>query len=214
MIRLYDFDLSGNCYKVRLLLAILGIEYERKNVDFFPGFEHRAAEFLAINRLGQLPVLEDDDLRLAQSQAILVYLARKHDASGNWYPLARPEITGQVQQWLSFAEGLTNTASAARLADGMDFDFDADAARKGAHRLFAVLDEHLWFQERQGHDWLVEGATPTVADIACFPYVMLSEEGGISRETYPAIRRWTDRIKRIPGFIVMPGIFPAVLGSQ
>lgn len=214
MIRLYDFDLSGNCYKARLLLAILGVEYERKNVDFFPGFKHRSPEFLAVNPLGQLPVLEDGDLRLTQSQAILVYIARKHDPSGRWYPLDSPEITGQVQQWLGFAEGLTATASAARLADGMGFDFDADAAREGAHRLFAAMDEHLWFQERQGHDWLVPGAAPTIADIACFPYVMLSEEGGISRETYPAIRRWTDRVKRIPGFVVMPGIFPAVLGSQ
>ena len=72
MIRLYDFDLSCNCYKVRLLLAILGVEYERKNVDFFPGLKHRSPEFLAVNPLGQLPVLEDGELRLAQSQAILV----------------------------------------------------------------------------------------------------------------------------------------------
>jgi len=77
-----------------------------------------------------------------------------------------------------------------------------------------VMDEHLWFQERQGQGWLVSGEAPTVADIACFPYVMLSEEGGIPRETYPAIRRWSDRVKRIPGFVVMPGIFPAILGSQ
>ena len=53
------------------------------------------------------------------------------------------------------------------------------------------------------------GAHPTIADVACFPYIMLSEEGGISRQDYPAIRRWCDRFKRIRGFIVMPGIFPA-----
>ncbi len=214
MLRLYDYDLSGNCYKARLLLAILGVDYERKNVDFFPGFKHREPEFLAINPLGQLPVLEDGDLRIAQSAAILVYIARRFDPSGLWYPLDTPDRTGQTQQWLGFAEGLTATASAARLADGMGFDFDADAARAGAHRLLAVMDEHLWFQERQGQGWLVSGEAPTVADIACFPYVMLSEEGGIPRETYPAIRRWSDRVKRIPGFVVMPGIFPAILGSQ
>ncbi|MDQ2066991.1 glutathione S-transferase family protein [Xinfangfangia sp. CPCC 101601] len=214
MIRLYDYDLSGNCYKVRLMLAILGLDYERKNVEFFPGKRHREPEFLAVNPLGQLPVLEDGDLRLTQSQAILTYLARAYDASGQWFPLDTPARTGQCLQWLGFADALTATASAARLADGMGFDFDGDAAREGAHKLFAVLDEHLWFHEREGHDWLVPGAAPTIADIACFPYVMLSEEGGIPREPFPAIRRWTDRVKRIPGFVVMPGIFPAILGSQ
>jgi glutathione S-transferase len=72
-----------------------------------------------------------------------------------------------------------------------------------------VLDEHLWFAEQEGQDWLCSTGHPTIADIACFPYVMLSEEGGINRLPYPAIRRWTDRVKRIPGFTVMPGIFPA-----
>lgn len=214
MIRLYDFDLSGNCYKVRLLLGILGVAYERKNIDFFPGGKHRAPEFLAINPLGQLPVLDDGDLRLTQSSAILTYIARKYDSTGQWFPLDTPSRTGEVQQWLSFAESLTATASAARLADGMNFDFDADAARAGAHRLLAVMDAHLWFREQEGEGWLVSGAHPTIADLACFPYVMLSEEGGISRETYPAVRRWCDRVKRIEGFTVMPGIFPAVLGSQ
>ncbi|PJE31073.1 glutathione S-transferase [Pseudooceanicola antarcticus] len=213
MIKLYDFDLSGNCYKVRLLLGILGLEFERKNVDFFPGFKHRAAEFLAVNPLGQLPVLEDGDLSLRDSHAILVYLASKYDGSGRWYPTGDAALLGEIQQWLSLAEGLTATASAARLAEGMDFDFDAEAARKGAYRLFDVLDEHLWFREREGSDWICAPAHPTIADLACFPYVMLSEEGGVSREDYPAIRRWTDRVKRIPGFSVMPGIFPAQLGS-
>ena len=74
---------------------------------------------------------------------------------------------------------------------------------------FRILDEHLWFGEQQGRDWICAAAHPTIADIACFPYIMLSEEGGISRQDYPAIRRWCDRVKRVKGFIVMSGVFPA-----
>lgn len=213
MITLHDFDLSGNCYKVRLLLGILGIDYTRRNIDFFPGMKHKAPEFLAINPLGQLPVLDDGDLRLRDSHAILVYLATRYDASGLWYPTGNPALLGEIQQWLSLADGLSATASAARLAIGMDFDVDLPRAQAGAHRLFAILDEQLWFNEAEGRDWLCSAPHPTLADLACFPYVMLSEEGGIPREDYPALRRWTDRVKRIPGFAVMPGIFPATLGA-
>ena len=107
-----------------------------------------------------------------------------------------------------FAGALTPTTSAARLREAFARNPDADRARSGAHRLFRVLDEHLWFAEQEGRNWLCGPGHPTIADIACFPGVMLSEEGGISRMPYPAIRRWTDRVKRIPGFVPMPGIFP------
>ena len=86
-------------------------------------------------------------------------------------------------------------------------DGAAPAARAGAHKLFRILDEHLWFAEREGQDFVASLDHPTIADIACFPYVMLSEEGGVFRKDYPAIRRWCDRFKRTPGFIVMSGIF-------
>jgi glutathione S-transferase len=111
--------------------------------------------------------------------------------------------------WLGFAENLTATAGAARLHDTLFYDCDIDRCRSGAHALLRVLDEHLWFGEQTGQDWLCGREHPTIADLACFPYVMLSEEGGISRLPYPAVRRWTDRVKRIPGFTPMPGIFPS-----
>ncbi|MSQ71684.1 MAG: glutathione S-transferase family protein [Betaproteobacteria bacterium] len=208
MIRLYDYQPSGNCYKVRLLLNILDIRYETVLVDFYPGKEHKSAAFLKINPLGQIPVMEDGDLRLRDAQAILVYLARKYDAKRTWYP-DEPELMGSIGMWLAFADALTATASAARLHDALFFELDAERCRAGAHRLFRILDEHLWFAEQDARDWIATRTLPTIADIACFPYVMLSEEGGISREDYPAIRRWTDRVKRIPGFIVMSGIFAA-----
>jgi glutathione S-transferase len=209
MIRLYDYELSGNCYKLRLLMSFLAIEYATVPVDFYPGRAHKSQWFLRLNPLGQLPVIDDDGVVLRDAQAILVYLASRYDPDGSWYPRQNPTLLGEISQWLAFADGITSTASAARLHDGMFYDLDVAAARAGAHRLFRILDEHLWFGEQEGRNWICAAADPTIADIACFPYVMLSEEGGISRQDYPAIRRWCDRFKRIKGFIVMPGVFPA-----
>jgi glutathione S-transferase len=208
-IKLYDYVLSVNCYKQRLMMSILDVPYQSVPVDFYPGWEHKGEAFRKINPLGHIPVIDDDGYVLRDAHAILVYLAAKYDPTGRWYPLADPELIGEVAQWMLFAEGTTNTASAARLHVNLGYDFDIEACRSGAHRLFRVLDEHLWFREQEGGDWLCSGDHPTVADIAVFPDVILSEEGGISRLDYPAIRRWTDRVKRTPGFEPMPGIFPA-----
>ncbi len=209
MITLYDYELSGNCYKIRLLLSILGIKYHSHTVEFYPAAEHKAPWFRQINPLGQLPVLQDDDYTLCDSQAIMVYLASRYDSGNSWYPRDDPQRLGSVSRWLAFADSITNSASSARLVEGFFYDFDAVACRAEAHRLFRILDEHLWFNAKSGHHWIVTGDSPTIADIACFPYIMLSEEGSISRQDYPAIRRWSDHVKRIPGFTVMPGIFPA-----
>ena len=204
---LHDFELSGNCYKVRLFLNILGKDYETRTVDFYPSREHKSPEFLQLNPLGQLPVIEDDGKVLRDAQAILTYLAVRYDRTGQWFPVSDPERLGDVAQWLAFADAITGTASAARLHDALYYELDIEGARAGAHWLFGILDEHLWFGENEKDDWIVPGVHPTIADIACFPYVALSEEGGISRQDYPAIRRWCDRVKRIPGFVGMSGIF-------
>jgi len=230
MITLYDYELSGNCYKIRLMMSLLRQDYQQHSIEFYPAAEHRGEAFLAINPMGELPALRvhktersaiqtedstdgddtpEEDFVLCDSNAILTFLAKRFDSSGHWLAGDQPERLAKMQQWLSFANEITATASQARLADGFFYEVNDAAARKGAHRLFRILDEHIWFQEQQEQDWLVAGAHPTIADIACFPYVMLSEEGGISRVDYPAIRRWCDRVKRLRGFIVMPGIFPA-----
>lgn len=214
MLELYDYPLSGNCYKVRLLLAMLGLEHTLTPINFYPDVEHKRPEFLALNPLGQLPLLRDGERLIRDAQAILVHLAVNYAPHSDWYPLHEPARLGEIQQWLAFADSLTATASAARLHDGFFYDINVEAARQGAHKLFRILDEHLWFQEQQGQQWLLHGQNATIADIACFPYVMLSEEGGISRADYPAIRRWGDRIKRLPGFEPMSGIFPAGPGQQ
>jgi glutathione S-transferase len=190
-------------------MSVLGIPFESVPIDFYPGREHKNPAFLKINPLGQLPVIDDDDFVLRDAQAILVYLASKYDPAGRWYPRTNAETVGEIQTWLAFADSLTATASAARLHDSLFYEADIEKCRAGAHALFRVMDEHLWFAEQESQDWLASRDHPSIADIACFPYVMLSEEGGISRLAYPAIRRWADRVKRIPGFILMPGIFNA-----
>lgn len=210
MIKLYDYELSGNCYKVRLMMSFLGLEHIPEMIDFYPGKQHKSEEFRKMNPLGQLPVIDDDGLVLRDAQAILVYLASKYDTSEKWYPRDEAAMLGQISQWLAFADGITGTSSAARLHDALFYtQIDANTARAGAHTLFRILDEHLFFAEEVGKGWLCPGDHPTIADVACFPYVMLSEEGGISRIDYPAIRRWCDRLKRIPRFTVMSGIFHA-----
>lgn len=211
MIRLYDYALSGNCYKVRLLLGWLRLDYEKVPIDFYPGFEHRSNAFLRINPLGQLPVIEDGAQIIRDAQAILVHLASAYDSEGKWYPVVQPARLGQIQVWLSFADSVTATCSAARLHDAMFFDIDIVRARAGANRLMRVLDEHLWFGEQEGQDWLCQGAHPTIADIACFPYVALSEEGGIYLDDFPAIQRWLDRFMRLDGFEPMAGMPPLPL---
>ena len=208
MITLYDYELSGNCYKVRLLLSMLGLEHRLESVEFYPSKLHKSDAFLRVNPLGQLPALTDDKLTLRDAQAILVYLASQYDKSGQWYPSANAKLVGEIQMWLSFADSLTGSISAARLHDLFFFDFDEEACRRRAHELLRILDEHLWMREKTGGKFLCDAAHPTVADIACFPYVMLSDEGGVSLSDYASVRRWTDRVKRIPGFIVMAGVFP------
>lgn len=217
MITLYDFVLSANCYKIRLFLGLLDIEYKTVAVDFYPGWEHKSEAFRRINPLGHIPVLDDDGYLLRDAHAILTYLASAYDPGRAWYPVDDARRLGEVAQWMAFAEGTANTASAARLHVNLGYDFDIDCARAGAHELFAVLDEHLWFRERETDElgdansgtgpWVASGNTPTIADIALFPDVALAEEGGVSLLDYPAVVRWTDRVKQIPGFTIMPGIF-------
>lgn len=103
MIRLYDYELSGSCYKVRLMLNFLGLEYESVPVDFV-NREHKNDALLALNPFGEIPILEDGDVRLRDAQAILVYLASRYDRTEKWYP-HDPASQGRIQQWLSTGGG-------------------------------------------------------------------------------------------------------------
>lgn len=206
--KLYDYELSGNCYKARLLLNFLNVPYERVSVDFFPGKEHKSAAFIQdINPLGQIPVLEDAGFLLRDAQAILTYIASKYDMEQRWYP-DDARLRGEIQIWFGVAGDITRTASAARLHDALGYkNFDVQACRREARDVFRILDDHLASRHMLGLQWLV-GSQPTVADIACFPYVALSTEGGISLDEFPAIRQWLWSFRSQKGFIGMAGIMP------
>lgn len=196
--KLHDLSLSGNCYKVRLLAALAGIPLDIVAVDFLAG-EHKRPPLIDLNPWGEIPILEDGDVVLRDSQAILVYLARRY-AGESWLP---GDATGMatVMQWLSTsANEIQNGPGAARLVDKFGYQLDkADTLRRAA-RILPLLDAHL-----ARHDWLALGH-PTIADCAVFPYVALAPEGGVSLADFPHIRQWIARIKALPGFVPMPGI--------
>lgn len=201
MIRLYDFELSGSCYKIRLLLNILKVSCERIPVDF-AGKEHKTERFLKLNPMGEIPVLEDGSVRLRDAQAILVYIARQYDRSNTWFPDA-PDSMGRIVQWLSFGGNELIAAAGARLVKMFGYPLDLPALQARAIASFRILDAHLSDRE------FLELGHPTIGDLACFPYVAMAGEGGIDLKAHPNLPRWIDRIRQIPGFIPMPGI-PAV----
>ncbi|KQS75445.1 glutathione S-transferase [Rhizobium sp. Leaf384] len=201
--RLYDYVLSPSCYKVRLMAALAGVSLELRPVDFHPGAEHRGPELLSLNPAGSLPILVDGDLVLTESSAILVYLAGK--AASQWLGRASPVDAAREQQWLSFSSRLTTSLGSARLHEMLLRPGDIGALQAAGIAALRELEAGLVEQRLQGRAFLVANA-PTVADIACFPYVALAPDGGISLDPYPAIRLWSRALRALPGFIEMPGI--------
>lgn len=194
---LYDLEPSGNCYKVRLLASLLGAPLEIVPVDFLGG-AHKRPDFLRLNPFGELPVLEEDGLVLRDSQAILIYLARRHGGEA-WLPsAARGEAL--VAQWLSTAANeVARGPNDARLHDKFGYALDVARARADADRLLAIMDAHL-----ATRDWLALDR-PTVADVACYPYLSVAHEGGVEVSGYVGVARWMERVRALPGYVGMPG---------
>ncbi len=204
MVTLYDFELSAACYSVRLLLGFLAETFETVPVDIYPGEDDRADWFRALSPEGVLPVLVDGEHTVVGSRAALLHLAATRPAAAAWHPVAAATA---IDDWIAVADRAAASAGVARWAVATGAAADLEVARRAAHAILRAVDEHLWFGERAGHDWLVAGTSPSLADIALFPDLALSEEGGVSRQDYPAIRRWIDRFRRLPGFVVMSGVF-------
>lgn len=199
MIKLYGHELSGNSYKAKLMLSLLGIDYQWIKVDLLSG-AHKQPEFLALNSFGQVPVLVDDNTILADAQAILVYLARQY-GSEQWLPVAA-EPMSRVIRWLSTTAGeIRQGPESARLYHLFNAtSINIERATQKSEFILTQLNNHL--AERE---WLELGH-PTIADIAVFPYVALAPDGKIGLEPYPHIQAWIERIKNFPGFIGMIGI--------
>ncbi|MFT8646515.1 glutathione S-transferase family protein [Gluconacetobacter sp.] len=196
--RLYDLDVSGNCYKVRLFAALSGTTLDLLPVDLAAG-AHHAPAFHALNPFDEVPVLEDGSLVLRDSQAILIYLAGK-SSDRSWWPEA-PADQARVAEWLSVAAGeIRNGPNAARLIRKFGYPLDMADALRWTNRLLPILESHLHAQ-----DWFALNR-PTIADCALFPYLALAPEGGIDLTPYPALRRWFGRVRALPNFIGMPGL--------
>ena len=195
-ITLYGFPLSGHAHRVALFLSLLGLPHEQVTVDL-PNRAQKQPAFLALNPFGQVPVIDDDGTIVADSNAILVYLATRYGDEG-WLP-RDPVPFAEVQRWLSVAAGqITAGPCAARLVTVFGAPLDHERAKTIAHGLFAILNAHL-----EGRTFLV-GDRPTIADVAGYSYIAHAPEGGVSLEPYPHIRAWLARIADLPGFVAMP----------
>lgn len=195
--KLYDLELSGNCYKVRLLAALAQIPFDIVPVDFLGG-AHKRPPLTDLNPWGELPVLVDGDRVLRDSQAILVYLAGRYGGA-SWWP-TEPALQAEIVQWLSTAANeIQHGPGAARLVDKFGYAIDKPDALRRAGRILGLLDAHL-----ATHDWLAV-SRPTIADCAVYPYVALAGEGGIDLSPCAHIGRWVARIKSLPGYLPMPG---------
>ena len=206
--KLYDYILSPSCYKVRLLAALTGIDLTLRPVDFHPGGEHKSDEIRALNPAGSIPILEDGALLLTESSAMLTYLATQaapQKAGKSWLGDGSPECSARIQQWLSFSHRLTTHLGGARLIEMVHGAGDLEACKSGGTTALRELEAGLFEQSIRGATFLA-GDQPTIADIACFPFVALAPDGAISLDPYPSIRLWMRAIRSLEGFIEMPGI--------
>lgn len=195
--RLYDNPVSGNCYKVRLFLSLIGKKYQSIHVDSVHG-ETKEHHFLAISPRGLIPVLEDSGIRIADSMAILVYLARRY--APEWLPES-PLVMARVMEWLAIAaDELQYGAALARRIKKLGVAGNLTQAQMHAENGLSLLDKRL-----ENHEWLSD-INPTIADIACYPYVALVPEGGVPLDPYPPILAWMERIRQLPGYVGMAGI--------
>ncbi|NVN11538.1 glutathione S-transferase family protein [Nguyenibacter vanlangensis] len=192
---LYNCPPSGNCYKVRLFAALAGIDLDIRDVDLVAG-AHKTPMFTALNPWQQVPVLEDGETVIWDSQAILVYLAEKHDKT-EWWP-SKPAVRARIVKWLSVsANEIQHGPADARLVKKFDSPLRYDDVVTASRKILPIIDRHL-----ADRVWLA-GEGPTLADCAAYPYLKLAPEGGVSLEAYPALRQWLGRIEALPGYITV-----------
>jgi glutathione S-transferase len=194
--KLYNVAYSGNSYKVRLLLAQLGIPCEIVEVDILKG-ESRTPEFLKINPNGRTPVLDDDGFILAESNAILAYLAQ----GTKLLPEDRKKF-GQVFQWLFFEQYshepfiATSRFWLQHKPDSAEKTALLASKRDGGWAALKVMEDHLAHNDFFAGDY-------SIADIALFAYTHVAAEGGFPLDDFPKIRGWIERVLEQPKFLPM-----------
>jgi glutathione S-transferase len=198
---LYGVELSGHTHRAVLLLEMLGLSYR-----FIPATAQlrQSPEFLQLNPLGQIPVLLDGSLVVPDSNAILVYLAKRYAADSQWLP-TDAIAAAKVQRWLSIAAGEIRYGPATARAKALwNAPGDRDGAIEIAERLLRFMETHLGEHARVSDRCFIAAEHPTIADLSCHPYVAHAPEGGISLAPYPAVRAWISRVEALPRFKPMP----------
>ncbi|VAW56380.1 Glutathione S-transferase, unnamed subgroup [hydrothermal vent metagenome] len=203
MIKLYGLDVSGNTYKAKLLMHFLGVNYQFLTLDISQQ-EHKSPAFLKLNPRGEFPVLEDDSHIIWDSQAILIYLARQYGALPEtrfWYPDSAAEIAN-ITQWLCVANNeIFQSLAKARSIIKFNHPGDLALAQKQGQAVLQWIEKHL------SHNHWLSNNMPSIADIACYPYIALCEEGKISLDSYSSIQQWLMRIQFLNNYIDMPGLY-------
>jgi len=195
-IKLYRHPLSGHAHRVEMLLNFLELPFESIDVDLVKR-AHKAPDYLAKNSMGQVPVIEDGDVTLADSNAIMVYLALRHDPLHRYYP-RDPLGIARVQRWLSLAAGeLAMGPGLLRKSALFRTPVDRTGPEALCKQLLQMLDDTL------GKQTFLVGDTLSIADLALYTYTAHAPEGGVSLEPYPALRAWLARIEALPRFVPM-----------
>jgi glutathione S-transferase len=198
MYKVYGDYNSGNCYKIKLMLALLGIEYEWVPVDLLGG-ETQTTAFLEKNPNGKIPVLElEDGTCLWESNAILNFLA-----DGSAYLPTEPRLRTQVLQWQFFEQYSHEPCIA--VARFIQFYLGLPEERlkeyrslhKAGYRALAVMERQL------GRTPFLVGDSFSIADIALYAYTHVAHEGGFDLLPYTSIRQWLNRVQQQPGYVGM-----------
>ncbi len=194
-ITLHGTRLSGHCHRAELLLLMLGLPYRYEES---PASVRQTPAFAQLNPLQQVPVLQDGEITLCDSNAILVYLAKRYAAGSQWLP-EEPLPAAQVQRWLSVAAGeVMHGPAVARMTVLWNYPADLARSHKIAERLLKFMDTHL-----EGRSFLAADHA-TIADLACYSYVAHAPEGRVSLAAYQSVQAWLRRVEALPNFQPMP----------
>jgi glutathione S-transferase len=195
-VKLYHFHLSGHAHRARLFLSLVGGPCQVAEVDLARA-EHKSPEFLKLNPFGQVPVLDDNGTVIPDSNAILVYVAKKLGRT-DWLP-EDPAGAARVQRWLSVAAGqIASGPAAARLITVFGAPYKADEVIARAHAILTLIEAEL------GADGWIAGDHATIADVALYSYIAAAPEGNVDLASYPKIRAWLGCIEALPGFTPFP----------
>lgn len=194
---LYGFPLSGHSHRAELLLSLLDLPYQFHTVDL-ANDEQTSPAFLALNPFGTVPVLQDGEAVIADSAAIIVYLALKYDPARRWLP-EDPLAAARVQRWLSVAQGpVFNGPCKARLVKVFGRPHDYERAVAEARVLLPRLDAVLASAQ------FLTGTSANLADVAIYSYIVKAPEGGMDLALYPNVLAWLRRVEALPRFLPMP----------